>query len=101
MFNEKRTKSEQSKFKTQLKELFDLKEINERFGKLKYISKRNDLISETTIYTSITNTLLGQGTAALQAESQQEASKRALKYMRKMGYTREMNLYYKKFCYKR
>lgn len=87
-------------FKTQLKELFDLKEINERFGKLKYISKRNDLISETTIYTSITNTLLGQGTAALQAESQQEASKRALKYMRKMGYTREMNLYYKKFCYK-
>ena len=92
--------------KTRLKELFDLKEHREQLGKLKYISNRDGQLCHTTVYarggqhrrTQGDGWSLGQGTAALQADSQQAAAKVALTVLKTRGYSRALPAYYAKFC---
>ena len=97
---------------TQLKELFDLREMQDQFGKVKYQCERvrnPDNPTESRCYTDVfasggtAGTMrgrlkMGHGTAALQADSKQQAAKHAVLYMRKQGYTRPMRPAYAKFC---
>ena len=96
---------------TQLKELFDLREMQEQFGKVKYECERvrnPEKPTESRCYTNVYATggngrmqmrlRLGGGTAALQADSKQNAAREAVLYMRGKGYTRTMRPAYAKFC---
>ncbi len=85
-------------FKTQLKEIFDQRDINEKYGRLKYSSIRGDTHSHTTI-TTTQGIQLGTGTACLKPDSEQNASKNAMLFLKKYGVHRKMNDSYKKFCY--
>lgn len=97
---------------TQLKELFDLKEMQEQFGKVKYSCERirnDNNLTESKCYTTVSAVHqgrygmrgpleMGKGVAALQADSKQNAAREAVMYMRRKGYTREMRPAYAKFC---
>lgn len=85
-------------FKTQLKEIFDKKDVNENYGKLKWRTIRDELYSHTEIYTTL-NIKLGTGTGSLKPDSEQKASKDALNFIKQYGIYRQMNDSYKKFCY--
>jgi len=85
-------------FKTQLKEIFDQREINEKYGRLKYSSIRDETHSHTTIMTT-QGIQLGTGTACLKPDSEQNAAKNAMGFLKKYGIHRKMNDSYKKFCY--
>jgi len=85
-------------FKTQLKEIFDQRENNEKYGRLKYSFIRDELHGHTTI-TTTTGIKLGTGKASLKPDSEQNAAKNALEFLKKYGVYRKMNDSYKKFCY--
>jgi hypothetical protein len=85
-------------YKTQLKEIFDQRENNEKYGRLKYSFIRDELHGHTTI-TTTTGIKLGTGKASLKPDSEQNAAKNALAFLKKYGVNRKMNDSYKKFCY--
>jgi hypothetical protein len=85
-------------FKTQLKEIFDKRDINEKYGKLKYQSIRDNNFSHTSIKTT-SGISLGTGIACLKPDSEQIAAKDALQFLKKYKIYTVMNDSYKKFCY--
>jgi len=87
--------------KTRLKELFDLK--RDQLGKVKYSSQRDGQLCHTEVYADATHirgnrVLIGKGTAALQADSQQAAAKKALALLKKQGFVRPPPAHYAMFC---
>lgn len=102
--------------KTRLKELFDIH--YETLGPLKYEEKREELLSHTIIYrldgakyetkpdgtintnsiiTKYKKVIIGQGKAALKADSEQVASANALKTLSEQGYIKYAPSIYAKF----
>ena len=96
---------------TQLKELFDVHDIQEQFGKVKYDcvrDKHDERSTESRCYTTVYATggvgrmpgrmNMGSGVAALKADSKQRAARAAVLGLRKQGFTREMRPAFAKFC---
>ena len=87
---------------TQLKELFDLRTTQDRFGRLQYTCRRSSPGTEgaSVCHATITSNgmVLGRGSAALQADAKQRAAQVTVLDFRRRGITREMRPAYAKFC---
>jgi dsRNA-specific ribonuclease len=90
--------------KTRLKELFDYRVIGE--GKIEYRETKMDMITKSVVYRVIgegkqTQYIpLGEGTASLKADAQQNAAKNALVFLKSRGYSKPVPEVYSKFCKK-
>jgi len=86
--------------KTRLKELFDLTDVQNQFGTIKY---NNERVEDTCFVTvsSIKNgnvIPLGKGNGRLQSQAQQSAASHALQRLNRAGYKRVMPAAYSVYC---
>jgi dsRNA-specific ribonuclease len=87
--------------KTRLKELFDF--YGAPMGKIEYRETKMDMLTKSVVYKVMGTGQyipLGEGTASLKADAQQNAARNALKYLATQGYTKPVPEVYSKFCKK-
>ena len=91
---------------TQLKELFDLRETQNKLGKIKYVCRRSSpnsngmTVCTATVALSSAAFCFASATAALQADAKQKAAKEAVLQLRCKGITRPLPKAYAKYCAK-
>jgi dsRNA-specific ribonuclease len=90
--------------KTRLKELFD--SYGNVLGKIEYKNNKIDMIMKSQVYRVVGTGpraeyyLLGEGSASLKADAEQNSAKNALKYLASQGYSKPIPEIYNKFCKK-